>query len=201
LSDAFQTLTFTRLAGAAEDAAARRDAEVRGYAAGFAAGARNAEQTLAERRTQLESAAEQARAAERAATVERLTRLDRVADALEARLSAVCSAAEEELLAAAVELAEALLGHELADDARSAQAIARRVLAADGEATAVRVRVHPAEVAAVSRELTGRPIDVVPDPSLGRGDAIAELPEGFIDARVTTAVARVRRALGDGEAS
>jgi len=182
------------------DAAPRRDAELRGYAAGYAAGARRAERMLEERRAALETAARQQRDAAAAAEAAREARLDRVISALDARLEPALESARTTLLACAVELAEALLGRELADDELPARAIAARVIAHDQEREATRVRVHPAEASDVALMLTGRSIDVVGDPAIARGDAIAELPSGFLDARITTALARVRRALAEGDA-
>jgi flagellar assembly protein FliH len=124
-------------------------------------------------------------------------RLDRVLAALEARLEPTLGAARAALMDNAVELAEALLGRELSDGEQSARGIAARVLACDGAREVTRVRVHPAEVAAVAELLTGRELEVVGDPALGRGDAVAELPDGFLDARITSALARVRRALAE----
>jgi flagellar assembly protein FliH len=155
---------------------------------------------LEERRTALETAARQQRELAATAEAQRSMRLDRVVAALEARLEPTLDAARATLVASAVELAAALIGRELADDELSARAIAARVAAADEERVVTRVRVHPAEVSDVALMLTGRALEVVGDAGLARGDAIAELPQGFLDARITTALARVRRALADGGA-
>jgi flagellar assembly protein FliH len=193
----FDEQPFARLSDSAPDTAVRREAELRGYAAGYAAGARRAERMLEERRSALEATARQQR--ELAATTEaqRSMRLDRVLAALEARLEPTLGAARAALIDKAVELAEALLGRELSDGELSARGIAARVLACDGEREVTRVRVHPAAVAAVAELLAGRDLEVVGDPALGRGDAVAELPDGFLDARITSALARVRRALAE----
>jgi flagellar assembly protein FliH len=196
----FDEQPFARVAEDHAGSALRRDAELRGYAAGYAAGARRAERMLDERRTALETAARQQRELAATAEAQRSMRLDRVVAALEARLEPTLDAARATLVASAVELAEALIGRELADDELSARAIAARVAAADEERVVTRVRVHPAEVSDVALMLTGRALEVVGDAGLARGDAIAELPQGFLDARISTALARVRRALADGGA-
>jgi len=200
-TERFDEQPFARLVDDRADTAVRRDAELRGYAAGYAAGARRAERMLEERRGALEAACARQHDAAAAAEAQRAERLDRVLAALEARLEPTLHSAYDALLAAAVELAEALLGRELADDELSARAIAQRVIAADAERAVTRVRVHPAEASDVALLLTGRSVDVVGDPGLARGDAVAELPDGFLDARITTALARVRRALAEGGAS
>jgi flagellar assembly protein FliH len=38
-------------------------------------------------------------------------------------------------------------------------------------------------------------VELVADPQLARGDAVAELADGYLDARLSTALARVRRVL------
>jgi len=67
--------------------------------------------------------------------------------------------------------------------------------AADGGAVPV-VRLNPADVedlrgAGLARE----DVRLVADPSLARGDAIGELPGGWLDARVGEALARAREVL------
>ncbi|GAA4158432.1 hypothetical protein GCM10022286_11300 [Gryllotalpicola daejeonensis] len=196
-SVAFADAVSTTAAGGSAAAAVRRDAELRGYAAGYAAGARRAERMLEERRAAMEAADRKLREAAAAAQRARDARLEQVIAALEARLEPTIESVRGALLAGAVELAEALLGRELADDELSARAIAQRVIAADPERAVTRVRVNPAEASDVALMLTGRSVDVVGDPELARGDAIAELPDGLLDARITTAIARVRRALAE----
>ncbi|HEY0249279.1 MAG TPA: FliH/SctL family protein [Gryllotalpicola sp.] len=198
MTDIFESLAFAHVIGGAEDTTARREAELRGYADGYAAGARRAERMLEERSSALEERARSEReAAQRAATA-RLERLDLVTAALGQRAEQRLADARQALLQAAIELAEALLGQELADGTTSARAIARRVLAAEEAAAITRLRVHPAEVPAVAALLAPRPVEVVADPALDRGDAVAELPAGFLDVRITAALSRVRRALSDG---
>jgi len=197
----FEPLPFARVAEGPADAGARREAEVRGYAAGWAAGARRAEAMLAERAAGLEEAAAAQASAIDAADAARAARLAAVLSALEARSEQTAADVRAALLAAAVELAEALLGRELADDELSARAIAARVVAADAERAVTRVRVHPAEVSDVAVMLTGHAAVVVPDAGLARGDAIAELPAGHLDARISAAVERVRRAFAEGGAA
>jgi flagellar assembly protein FliH len=197
-TERFDEQPFAHLSdGGSADTAVRREAELRGYAAGYAAGARRAERMLEERRSALEASARQQRELVATAEAQRSMRLDRVVAALEARLEPALDDARGALLEAAVELAETLLGRELSDGELSARGIAARVLARDDEQAVTRVRVHPAEVAPVAELLAGRRIEVVADPALAHGDAVAELPDGFLDARISTAVARVRRALAE----
>jgi flagellar assembly protein FliH len=59
--------------------------------------------------------------------------------------------------------------------------------------------LNPADVAALDGldlpALVGRPVKLLADPSLGLGDALAESGASRIDARLTSALARVREVL------
>jgi flagellar assembly protein FliH len=59
------------------------------------------------------------------------------------------------------------------------------------------VRLHPADIAVLKAAglPQGTGVELVPDPSLARGDAMAEYPQGWLDARLGTALARARSAL------
>ncbi|WP_448070892.1 FliH/SctL family protein [Georgenia yuyongxinii] len=196
-----------RFAAATPESAAASTAGASGYAAGYAAGFNAGSKAAAvaaadaERRREAEEAA---RAARRAADAESaLTVLAQTAAAARARTAPVVGQALETLARAAVELAEALLGAELADDDTSARTALTRALTEAGEDDVVRVRLNPDDHAHLRAMLEAQPgtldipagIELVPDPALGRGDAVSELTEGFLDARLGTAVARARAAL------
>jgi flagellar assembly protein FliH len=116
--------------------------------------------------------------------------------ALEARVEPVVANAQESLAVSALELAEAVLGAELSDGDASAKAIVSRVLSVVDASVATAVRVHPADLPLLA-DLFGshEAITLVADDTLGRGDAVAELPSGFLDARISTALSRARCAL------
>lgn len=60
------------------------------------------------------------------------------------------------------------------------------------------LRLHPLDLALLdesTRASSAPGVVFVADPSLGRGDAEADLPAGLIDARLGTALARARQAL------
>jgi flagellar assembly protein FliH len=178
------------------DTEAEGQAQARGYAAGYARGAREAERELAERRARLD--AEAAVAAEHAEAVlrRRIGAVDAMLRALEARLEPVVESAQHSLAVSAFELAEAILGTELGDDETSAKAVVARVLSGVDATQATTVRVSPAELPLLTNLFGGHEsISLVADHSLVRGDAVAELPNGFLDARITTALSRARCAL------
>ncbi len=101
------------------------------------------------------------------------------------------------LVQAAVELAEAVLGRELADGSASARAALDRALSAGADLGVHTVRLSPADHAALLGEGVEAPAGVamVADPRLRPGDAISEHPAGYLDAQVSTALDRARRAL------
>jgi flagellar assembly protein FliH len=131
--------------------------------------------------------------------------LESAAAALHARTAPILLEADDELAAAAIALAEAILGSELSDAATGAKAALKRALSAPDSEAAVAVRLHPADLALLETELastlttttmtTTAQVTWVPDPSLARGDAVAEYPDGELDARIGSALERARAAL------
>jgi flagellar assembly protein FliH len=189
---AFGTIDFPRIGRQGEADAA---AEERGYAQGLAAARRRTE---AEREELLTAIAAQAaerearRDAEHRAAIEALV-LARTA--LEAAALPVLAAAERQLAEGALALAETVLGTELAADPDgAARAALARALDHDDAALVTRVRMHPAALARVAAAAPEH-LELVADASLGEADAIAELPDGLVDARIAAALDRARRAI------
>ncbi len=175
---------------------AEEQARARGYAAGYAQGAREAERELVERRALLD--AEFAEAAQRAdaALQRRMSAAQAMLLTLEARLEPLLESAQQSLAVSALDLAEAILGIELGDGESSAKSVVSRVLSGVDASQATIVRVNPAELPVLTSLFGGHEsISLVADDTLGRGDAVAELPAGFLDARITAALTRARRAL------
>jgi flagellar assembly protein FliH len=166
---------------------ARADAARRGYADGHRAG--------------VAAAAEEAAraAAARDAAVERT--LEAVAGTVEAfvaRQGEALAALEDQLAGAALELAEAILGRELAlAEAPGRDAIARAMQLA-GEARQATVRLHPADVATLGQVegiAPGRELTVVADPAVEPGGCLLEAGATRVDARLGSALERVREVL------
>ncbi len=168
-----------------------------GHAAGYAAGLQ---------RASVEAAA--ARARDDASHAERVQQLDarhaaevaalRLAGAaLAERTAPVLADAEQALFSCALDLAVALLGHELGDDETSARAALARARGLDETESPLVIRMNPADVAVLDRSHDDLPasLTLLGDPGLNRGDAVADYPHGFLDARLGTAVERVRATL------
>ncbi|MFZ7087944.1 FliH/SctL family protein [Curtobacterium sp. RRHDQ10] len=191
----------------AEAVARAARVEARGHAAGYAAGLRAADAVAASRRSEAEAeyAARTAELEERHAAGVRT--LAAAAAAFAARATPVLDEAEGTLVDAALQLAEAVVGHEIRASRPSPVALSgREALPASGAyATVVRalasvdrtvvtaLRLSPADAAAVAADDLGVP--VVADASLQDGDAVVDLPNGLLDARITTALERARTAL------
>ena len=179
----------------------RERAEARGHAAGYAAGLRLAERELEARRDELEAQHVERLVRLEAQVAARVSALGAATRALDARVAPVAAEAEETLAVLAVELAEAVLGHVVRTDPETAaEAALRRALDVVDPALVVAVRLHPDDVAVLAGVTDDSCPPLVADPSLARGDAEADLPVGHVDARLTTAAARMRAALLEGDA-
>ncbi|WIB61837.1 hypothetical protein DEJ13_08400 [Curtobacterium sp. MCLR17_007] len=193
-------------------------AEVRGHAAGYAAGLRAAHAETEALRAELEAVHAQRTAQLEAESSRRLAVLGAMTDALVARTVPVLESAEQSVVEAAMELAEAAVGYAIrasrpvsadgdgrepdgtAVDGREdrvgsgAEATVRRALALVDHAVAIAVRLSPADAAAVAH--LALPVAVRADPALSDGDAVVDLPDGVLDARIAAALARAKDALG-----
>ena len=105
--------------------------------------------------------------------------------------------AEEVLARTALELAEAILGYELAEGTRTARAALARALSGNDAATVLAIRLHPADIEVLAKEGQDLPagLPLLADPSLNRGDAKVEYQQGWLDASLGSALARARAAL------
>lgn len=174
----------------------------RGHAAGYAAGLRRADAELAARLAELDAehaeAVEHGRAQVRAAVV----LLEGAAFALAERTAPVLEEADAQLAAAAIALAEAVIGHELSDAPTGARAALARALSGRDADAVVAVRLNPADLALLEagagHDAGLARVALVPDPALGRGDAVSVYPDGELDARIASALARARAALAGG---
>jgi len=176
-------------------------ARAAGWAAGWAAGSRAAAEAAANQRAALvesHRAAENARATQVDAALAVLTA---ASAAVTARTLPLLASAAATLDHGAVVLAQAVLGHELSHDDDRARAALTRALSLPAEVGVHTVRLHPADVAALTAagaaaELPAG-VALVADPTLAPGDAVSEFADGFLDARVDAALARAQRALED----
>ncbi|MFJ8895132.1 FliH/SctL family protein [Leifsonia sp. NPDC102414] len=192
----FAPVAIPVIAETAEAVAQGDAARSRGYAAGYADGLRAA----AEEQQAWLAAADADREADDAAAAERLAVLAAALRnaAIELRESTVpvLAEAENSLVEAAFSLAQAVVGDALANRVAAANAAVSRVLGGDVAGAVSVVRLNPEDLAAIGQGAAGDAVRLVADPALAPGDAIGELPDGWLDARIHSAMDRAREALG-----
>lgn len=175
---------------AAEEAARalREEASRVGYEDGYNAGrARAAEDAAVEI------------AALSAGITSALTALETAATTLTARQGTQVADVERSVTALAVQIAETILGRELAAcDTAALDALTRALQLAPPRADAT-ARLHPGDVATIG-ELgslhADRTVTLIADPAVERGGCVLDVGPCRIDAQVGPALARVRKELG-----
>lgn len=195
LDTEFSRVIFPAIPSGQQNALDAR-ARAGGHAAGYAAGVRAASEEIAAHRSQLD-------AEHYASTLHNAARVDRVvallaeaASALDSLVLPVLAEAQDAVAASAIDLAEAILGSELRNEARSAHAAVARALADVDRSIVYTVRMNPLDLEMIgeaTRSAAG--VNFTADSTMARGDAITELPDGYLDARIAVAVARARSAI------
>jgi flagellar assembly protein FliH len=196
---AFSKLSFPSI-GAARSEEEFEHARTRGHAAGYAAGLRQAALAAEALRDAAEADNDERASVARVAVLSALRALDSAREQVAAANGLVLAAADAALAAAALDLAEAIIGRELDDAETSAKAAVSRALSGVAPDEVVALRLHPDDIAVLGADagqLAG--LHVVADPSLARGDAIVTLPDGSVDARIASALERARAVLLGGQ--
>ncbi len=178
---------------------ARQAGYADGHAAGFDAGRQEGLALLAEQQRALVELDEQ----ERGARKERVGELVRALEmAVAAALDYQAPRVEEmrDLIAGmAVDVAQALVGHHLEVADCPARDAVDRALASIPRRATVTLRLNPADIAVLAHYTDGiTDWDVarlVPDPSISRGDAMAEADNLEVEASIAGALDRVRQVL------
>ncbi|GAB3136714.1 FliH/SctL family protein [Marisediminicola antarctica] len=191
----FSRMTFPTVRGSAGDAASA----ARGHSAGYLAGLRAA-RTEADTREAVRVAEHAAAMREQQAHLDlALAALGAAAQDLRTRTAPVLADANVMLATAAVDIAEAILTRELDDGERSARSAITRAFDGIDPVLVQAVQLHPADLASLPAvdidALRAAGVELVADPMLARGDALSLLADGQLDARISTALARVRSEL------
>jgi flagellar assembly protein FliH len=195
---AFARLTFPSL-GVIEPSEDLDRARIRGHAAGYAAGLRKAAAEAEVLEVAALAAQEQRSAASREAVSSALGALRSATEQVGAIRRVVLAEADSALAAAAIDLAEAIVGRELDDTETSAKAAVHRAMSAIAVDEVLAVRLHPEDLAVIGADGALPGLHLVPDDSLDRGDAVLDVPDGIVDARISTALARARAVLLGGQ--
>jgi flagellar assembly protein FliH len=178
----------------------KEEARTAGYAEGWAQGQREAE-VAAQAVLDRAAAAEQRLQAQREAALRQaIGAVTAAAQRLEQRQAAATTDVTELIAGYAVEIAEAILGRELADPATRGADALRRVMVDAPVTGVVTVALHPddhRQLALDGDELTyeGRTVVLRADATLRPGDAVAQVGAMTIDGTVAAAVHRVREIL------
>jgi flagellar assembly protein FliH len=192
---AFLPATFPSLASDAQESA-DADSRAAGFAAGYAAGLRSAGAELAGQKAALDAEHRAAGLHERARTDRAIAVLTAAASALDRSILPIVADAQDAIAASALDLAEAIIGADLSDGEHAAKAALARALSVVDPSTITTIRLNPLDLGvldAAVRAAAG--VELSPDASIARGDAVADLPVGYLDARIGTAVARARAAI------
>lgn len=188
------TVTETALHDLAERT--RAAARAQGYSVGWAEGCRAAG---AKAQRQAEDLARSEEQQARRREDEQRCAVDALESAIASSRTAfagTAAALEERIVDIALQVAEAVIGRELSSTDDPGREALERALTVAPVGSAVTVRMHPADRAALGPDvLDGRAVTVVDDSSLQRGDAIAETDHTVVDACIASALDRVREVL------
>jgi flagellar assembly protein FliH len=171
------------------------EAATRARAAGYAEGLRIAAEQHRAAEAVRDSVLADAIAGERARTQRAVNALQTACGALNGEVIPALEAADQTLIDAALDLAEAVLGAEVSGGRVPAAAVLRRALDAAGREQVADVRMNPVDIAALDGTTIPDGITVTPDLSLGPGDATASLRHGWFDARIRESLNRARTVL------
>lgn len=184
-----------------DDKASQAFGYAKGFSSGWAAGQKRASREADAERSIIQEDARLAEESRTEAYVDAMDEIGVMADAIASRDALVVEDMKASLMEAAVELAEALLGAELTDAPTRAKAALKRALSMNDPKEIVKVNMNPQDVETLTSLGVECPVELVPDPELDLGDAVAYMPEGLLDARLTSAIQRARKALASVRAA
>lgn len=131
----------------------------------------------------------------RAEAEQMLAALQRAASVLDQAESTAAATFAEVVFDTVTVFAEAVLQRELTDDSRRALDAMRRALSQLDRTEGVIISLHPDDLGLLSGLEVPEGVVLRGDPALRPGDAIASTDEHTVDARISTAIDRARRAL------
>lgn len=192
---------LTGSGGTASTTSVRSAAQTEGYATGWAQGIREARLATTAARQQFAAELTDLLARREQTTRDAIRAIEAAAAQLRAHLAEQAEDIADTVLATAVDLAEVLVGARLSAATTPGQDALRRALAHIPPGDTARVRLNPADHAELvdaqdGVDAEGRTVVLVADDSIARGDAIAETTLTTVDARLATALARIRQECG-----
>ncbi|PID54085.1 MAG: hypothetical protein CSA58_05330 [Micrococcales bacterium] len=169
-------------------------AHAAGYAAGWSAGSREAKAAAAEAAERLRNELTATANAQRAELASAIAALRTAAEVVAQRSSSDAEQLAEVILDSAVQLATALLGHELSAAAAGRAALDRVVR--ECPAPPAQVYLHPADIEQLRAGDIPAGVRVCADPALDRGDARADHEHGQVELRLADMLTAMCAALG-----
>jgi flagellar assembly protein FliH len=175
----------------------RETASTAGYSEGLAIARAEVAAEFAEQQRKLELIFTERLSALENRYFEALRTVESAAAALDTDLASKLSDAHTKVFEAAMEIAVAVIGAEMTEVSSRARVAVGRVLAVADFSQITEIRMHPKDVAAVQEMADLPQVNLVADESLRPGDAFATMQDGWLDARISETIARVRAALAD----
>jgi len=192
----FSELSYPSIGSAAAEEEIERS-RVHGHAAGYAAGLRAAEAEAKRVNERARDEREALRADAAIALASALSALEAATARVLEQAGLVLADSDAALAAAAIELAEAILGRELSEGETSARVALTRAFSTIEPDAVLDVRISPIDLAVLSANGTeSSMVRLIGDPDLARGDAVVDVPDGRIDARISSALDRARAEIG-----
>lgn len=192
-NNVFTPLVYPRIgAGAADGAPGLAAERARGYSDGYAEGLRRAAATLDATDADRSKRASDAAVRDEARVAQAVAALGAAVAALNRRFAPVVEDCDAVLVAASLELAEAVVGREVTGGRAAAQDALNRALSAIPNEQTARVRLNPADAAQLESHALPAHVTIVADPAIASGDVIVGLEEGWLDARIASALERAR---------
>jgi flagellar assembly protein FliH len=180
--------------------AAKAEATAAGFAAGWAQGMREASTQMAEDIRLARLREQKHHTSRRTALRSAIAAMDQAVAALEGSAVPAAEQLEQTLLTLGTTLAESLLQRELDRSGTLAQDALARVLRLAPAGEAIQVRLCPADYEVLLAddelpELANRKIELIADPTLSPGDALATSGVTDIDARLSAGMERIKAVL------
>jgi flagellar biosynthesis/type III secretory pathway protein FliH len=175
----------------------RDEAQAEGYAAGLAIAQDQLAREVERRARELASklAAEQARELAEQEFGSLLANVGELVSALRRQQAELATRWEHELTLLAAQMAERLIGAELARRPQGVIPLVREAVALAAGLPQLVLRLHPDDLTLLTGpghpRLVPSGCEVIPDPGLQRGGCVVELEGGEIDARIETRLARI----------
>jgi flagellar assembly protein FliH len=171
-------------------------ARAQGYAQGWAEGRRTALARAEAETAEVRRAAAAERDRQHAEHRQAITALEAATAQMSSRLAEALDQLAGHTVDAALQLTEAVVGREVATATDPGADALRRAMALVDPQVTPTVRLNPADRALLDPAATeGRNVVVVDDPTVARGDAVAETDVNLVDATIEAALARVREVL------